>query len=101
LNDLGIPDGAAVDRDGFIWSARWGAGAVARISPEGRIDRVVRIPAIQPTACCFGGDDLRTLFITSARFGLTAEQLAEQPYSGGIFSMSVDVAGLEVAKFEG
>jgi sugar lactone lactonase YvrE len=101
LNDLGIPDGTAVDRDGFIWNARWGAGAVARISPEGRLDRVVRVPTVQPTACCFGGDDLRTLFVTSARFGLTREQLAEQPVSGGIFSISVDVAGLELAKFEG
>ena len=99
LSDLGIPDGAAVDRDGFIWNARWDAGALARISPDGRLDRVVRVPALQPTGCCFGGEDLRTLYVTSARFGLTAEQLAASPSSGGVFSIRVEVAGLEPARF--
>jgi sugar lactone lactonase YvrE len=101
LTGLGIPDGAAVDQDGFIWNARWGAGAVARISPQGRLDKLVHLPASQPTACCFGGNDLRTLFVTSARFGLTAAQRVAQPFAGGVFSIAVDVAGLEMAKFAG
>jgi sugar lactone lactonase YvrE len=96
---LGIPDGAAVDEDGFIWNARWGAGAVARISPEGTLDRIVRLPVSQPTACCFGDRDRRTLYITSARFGLSADALRSEPLSGGIFSIRVTVAGLEVPPF--
>jgi sugar lactone lactonase YvrE len=101
LEHLGIPDGAAVDQDGYIWNARWGAGVVARISPQGRLDRIVRIAASQATACCFGGHDRRTLFVTSARFALTPQQLSAEPYAGGLFAISVDVAGLELSPFAG
>jgi len=99
LSGLGIPDGAAVDCDGYIWNARWGAGAVARISPKGQLDRIVRIPASQPTACCFGGDDLRTLYVTSARFAIASNELKAQPYAGGIFAIPVQVAGLAQPEF--
>jgi sugar lactone lactonase YvrE len=99
LDGLGIPDGAAVDAEGYLWNARWGAGAVARISPAGALDRVIRIPAIQPTACCFGDPDRRTLYVTSARFGLSEEQLRAEPMAGGIFSIRVDVPGIEIAPF--
>jgi sugar lactone lactonase YvrE len=99
LGDLGIPDGAAVDCDGYLWNARWGAGAVARISPAGRLDRIVRVPAAQPTACCFGGRDRRTLYVTSARFALSADRLQAEPFAGGVFAVRVDVAGLDVPPF--
>jgi sugar lactone lactonase YvrE len=99
LDGLGIPDGAAVDAEGYLWNARWGAGAVARISPTGALDRVIRIPALQPTACCFGDSDRRTLYVTSARFGLSEEQLRAEPMAGGIFSIRVDVPGIEVPPF--
>lgn len=99
LASLGIPDGAAVDCEGYIWNARWGAGVVARISPDGRLDRVVRIPTSQPTACCFGDRDLRTLYVTSARFAMPAEALKAEPYAGGIFAIPVQVAGLEQTRF--
>jgi sugar lactone lactonase YvrE len=48
------PDGAAVDADGCLWSAHWGAGCVVRYTPEGRIDRTLRVPVSQPTCVCFG-----------------------------------------------
>jgi sugar lactone lactonase YvrE len=99
LDGLGIPDGAAVDADGYLWNARWGAGVVARISPEGQLDRLVRVAASQPTACCFGGPDRRTLYVTSARFGLSAQQLQAEPEAGGVFSIAVDVPGIELAAF--
>jgi L-arabinonolactonase len=99
LEGLGIPDGAAVDADGCLWNARWGAGVIARISPQGLLDRVIRIPATQPTACCFGGADRRTLYVTSARFGLSAQQLEAQPEAGGVFCIPVDVPGIELAPF--
>ena len=101
LDGLGIPDGAAVDRDGYIWNARWGAGAVVRISPDGRVDRVIRVAATQPTGCCFGDPDRRTLYVTSARFGLSAEQLQAEPTAGGVFSLRVDVPGIALPSFAG
>jgi L-arabinonolactonase len=99
LTGLGIPDGAAVDCDGYIWNARWGAGVVARISPDGRLDRVVHIPTSQPTACCFGDHDLRTLYVTSARFAMPTDTLRAEPYAGGIFAIPVQVPGLEQPSF--
>jgi sugar lactone lactonase YvrE len=99
LNGFGVPDGAAVDRDGFIWNARWGAGAVIRISPDGSLDRVVRLPVSQPTACCFGDDDQRTLYITTARFSLNSERLQAEPLAGSVFSIRLDVAGVETPAF--
>jgi len=99
LDGLGIPDGAAVDAEGYLWNARWGAGAVARISPAGALDRVIHLPTIQPTACCFGDPDRRTLYVTSARFGLSEERLRAEPMAGGIFSIRVDVPGIELPPF--
>ncbi len=99
LDGFGIPDGAAVDCDGYLWNARWGAGAVVRIDPDGVLDRVVRLPVSQPTSCCFGDEDRRTLFITSARFALSSQKLGVEPFAGGVFSIRVEVAGMELSKF--
>jgi sugar lactone lactonase YvrE len=96
---LGIPDGAAMDQQGYLWNARWGAGMLIRISPAGFLDRSIRLPVSQPTACCFGDEDLRTLYITTARHGLSHEQLAMEPLAGGVFSLRVDVAGLPLPSF--
>jgi sugar lactone lactonase YvrE len=99
LEGLGIPDGAAVDAQGYIWNARWGAGAVARISPTGQLDRLIRVAATNPTACCFGGPNLDTLYVTTARYGLSPSQLAEQPFDGGVFAIDTDIPGLPTPAF--
>jgi L-arabinonolactonase len=99
LDGLGVPDGAAVDREGYIWNARWGAGAVVRISPAGALDRVVRLPVSQPTACCFGAQDQRTLYITTARLWLSSEKLQAEPLAGGVFSIRLEVAGVDTPAF--
>jgi len=67
-----------VDQEGYIWNARWGASMLIRLSPTGQLDRTVRLPVSRPTACCFGDDDLRTLYITTARYGLSSQQLATE-----------------------
>ena len=90
----GAPDGATVDAEGCVWNARYNGGCVARITPDGRVDRVVRVPASRVTACAFGGADLRTLFITTARQQLTPAELAAQPHAGAVFAVRVDVGGL-------
>ena len=95
------PDGAAIDSAGCYWSAFYGGGKVARIGPDGRTLGEFAVPAMCPTMCAFGGRDLRTLFVTSARQRRSDEELARLPQSGGIFAMPVDVPGLPEPKFAG
>jgi sugar lactone lactonase YvrE len=89
----GHPDGAVVDSEGFLWSARWGGSCVIRFAPNGSVERTVEVPASQVTCPAFGGEDRKTLFITTARQGLTDQQKADEPAAGGLFSVTVDVAG--------
>ena len=89
----GGPDGAVVDSEGFLWNAQWGGSRVVRYAPDGSIDRVVHVPVSQPSCPAFGGSDLKTLYVTTARENLTAVQLAKEPLAGGVFSIRVDVAG--------
>jgi sugar lactone lactonase YvrE/DNA-binding IclR family transcriptional regulator len=96
---LGRPDGLAVDSEGFVWCAIWDGWCIHRYAPDGRLDREVRLPVPRPTSIAFGGDGLKTLFITSARIRLPSRVLAEAPFSGGLFTLPVDVAGLPAAEF--
>ncbi len=95
------PDGACVDSAGCYWSAFYRGGKVVRISPEGRMLGEFPIPAMCPTMCALGGQDLKTLFVTSARQQRTEEELSSLPQSGGIFAMRVDVPGLPEPPFVG
>ena len=95
------PDGGAVDSEGCYWSAFYRGAKVVRFSPQGRVVAEHAVPSMCPTMCAFGGDDLRTLYVTSARQMREAEELARLPQSGGIFAMRVDVAGLPEPKFAG
>ena len=88
------PDGAVIDAEGFMWNAQWGAGTVTRFAPDGRVDRVVKVPVSRATCPALGGKDLKTLYITSARQGMSAAELAAEPFAGSIFSIEVDVPGL-------
>jgi len=90
----GVPDGLAVDADGFVWSAQWDGWSVVRYDPDGRVDRVVTLPVPRPTSCAFGGPTLQTLFVTSARIRLSGTQLAEAPLSGSLFAVDAGVRGL-------
>lgn len=95
------PDGAAVDSEGCYWVALYRGGAVVRLSPEGREIARHAVPAMCPTMPAFGGPDLRTLYVTSARQMREPEELARLPHSGGIFAMRVDVPGLPEPTFRG
>ena len=79
------PDGAVVDAGGNVWNAQWGGYRVACYSPGGQFLRAVAFPAAQTSCPAFGGDDLTTLFCTSARAGLSAEALASVPEQGMTF----------------
>lgn len=95
----GRPDGAALDEEGCYWTALFDGGRVVRLSPGGEILQSVEIPARRPTMIAFGGDDRKTAFVTTARKGLDAEQLAAQPHAGGIFSFKTNVAGQKQWEF--
>ncbi|VWB98467.1 SMP-30/gluconolactonase/LRE family protein [Burkholderia lata] len=93
----GKPDGLALDASGHFWSARFGAGCIIRFDPLGREVQRIDLPVSQPTSCAFGGANLRTLFITTARQGLTQTQLTSEPLAGGLFAVDVDIVGLPVS----
>ena len=90
----GYPDGVTVDAEGAVWVALWGGSCVRRYSPEGELLASIALPCTQVTKIAFGGKDLRTVFVTSARTGLSAEALQEQPLAGGLFAFESSVAGL-------
>jgi sugar lactone lactonase YvrE len=90
---LGSPDGSVVDSGDFLWNARWGGSCVVRHAPDGSVDRIVELPVSRVTCPAFGGDDLKTLYITSAREGMTPEELEREPLAGSVFSIQVDVPG--------
>ena len=95
----GLPDGATVDADGGLWVAQWDGGRISRFHPDGRLDRSIRLPVPRPTCCAFGGADLETLFVTSARIGLDAKALERAPLSGGVFSLRPGEHGLPEPRF--
>ncbi|MDP1650243.1 MAG: SMP-30/gluconolactonase/LRE family protein [Rubrivivax sp.] len=92
----GRPDGAAVDVEGAYWVAMYEGQRLLRLSPAGEVLREVPLPVRCPTMPCFGGADLRTLFITTARHQRPAAELAAQPLAGCVLTMAVDVPGLPV-----
>lgn len=92
----GRPDGAAMDAEGCYWVAMFEGGCLLRLSPSGEVLRRVELPAACPTMPAFGGADLRTLFITTARDKRPAEELERQPLAGAVLQLRVDVPGSPV-----
>ena len=100
-NRLGRPDGCTVDAEGGLWVAEIGAGQLVCFDATGREASTVKLPVSKPTSVAFGGADLRTMFVTSMRYGLTEEELAAEPLAGGVLAVDVDVAGLPAMRFGG
>ncbi|MGE8175459.1 SMP-30/gluconolactonase/LRE family protein [Pseudomonas fluorescens] len=91
----GVPDGSAMDAEGYLWNARWDGGCLLRLAPDGEVDRVIELPVSRPTSCVFGGKDLRTLYITSAASPLN------HPLDGAVLAIEVDIAGKICHRFAG
>ena len=89
----GRPDGAAVDSEGAYWCAMFEGGRLLRFAPSGEQLAEIALPLRCPTMLAFGGEDLRTLYITSASHGRSAAELEQYPMSGKLLSLRVDVAG--------
>lgn len=95
----GRPDGGACDAEGYYWSCGVSAGCLNRYDRTGELVEKIALPVPAPTMPCFGGPDLKTLFFTSLRAGLSDEKIATAPQSGGLFMMPVTVAGAPIARF--
>ncbi|MEO8487076.1 MAG: SMP-30/gluconolactonase/LRE family protein [Betaproteobacteria bacterium] len=88
------PDGGAVDSRGHYWTAFYRGGKIVELDPAGRVVREIPFPGMCPTMCAFGGPDLKTLYVTSARQERPDDELARFPQSGGVFAMAVEAPGL-------
>ena len=97
----GVPDGGAVDAEGCYWGCGISAGRVNRFSPAGELLGWIELPVTHPTMPCFGGPDLKTLYVTSLRENFTPGQIAATPLAGGVFAVDVGVAGTPVATYRG
>ena len=100
-DDDGKPDGATVDAEGFLWNARINAGVIARHAPDGRVERIIELPTKRPTCVAFGGDDLRTLYVTTSTSRMGPAQLAAEPLAGAVLAFRVDVPGIAEPAFAG
>ena len=100
--ESGYPDGMTIDADGMLWIAMWGGSSVQRWNPEsGKMIESISIPAAHVTSCAFGGRDLTSLYITTAREGRTPEQLAREPLSGSIFVCTPGAQGMTAIPYAG
>jgi sugar lactone lactonase YvrE len=97
--EAGLPDGLAIDGDGCLWIAVWGASVVQRYTPDGELIGECAMPVTQASSCAFGDDG--TLYITTARAGLTEAELSAQPLAGSLFAVATETRGVPVHAFEG
>ncbi|HEY0704796.1 MAG TPA: SMP-30/gluconolactonase/LRE family protein [Candidatus Acidoferrales bacterium] len=94
--DRGLPDGSAMDSEGFLWNCRYYGNCVVRVAPDGKVDRVVEMPVKNITTCCFGGEDLRTLFVTTA----SAHAALGDRLAGSLFAIRTEVKGQAENRFK-
>jgi len=97
----GRPDGASVDQQGNYWSALYGGSEIICISPDGELLQRLPVPVTNPTMVCFGGEELKTMFITSAKQKMTAEQLQKNPLEGALLSCPAPIPGMLEYTFKG
>jgi len=99
---IGRPDGSTLDAEGMLWIAMWDGWGVTRWDPQtGRLLQTVRLPVARVTSCAFGGPQLDVLYLTTARDGLTPDQLAAQPLAGGLFRICPGVRGVRALEYGG
>ena len=98
---VGLPDGLATDQAGGVWVALFGGGAVNRYDADGALTHVVPMPVTYPTSLAFGGNDLRTAFVTTSRTRLDPERADAEPLAGSVLAFSADAPGVPVSGYRG
>jgi sugar lactone lactonase YvrE len=96
-----FPDGVTVDAEGYVWNCKWDGGRIVRYAPDGTLDREIPLPVPRPTRCAFVGPDLAQLAVTTARIGLSADQLRDAPLSGQVLLLDPGATGLPSPRFAG
>ncbi|WP_413375536.1 SMP-30/gluconolactonase/LRE family protein [Alkalihalobacillus sp. 1P02AB] len=98
-SEKGYPDGMTIDASGDLWISMWGGGTVLCVNPQkGEVIDRIEVEADQVTSCTFGGPNYDTLFITTARIGLSDESLMEKPLAGSVFLCEMPVKGKPLNK---
>jgi len=98
--ELGFPDGMCIDREGMLWVAHYGGSGVYRWNPKsGKLLDKIELPVPHVTSCCFGGENLDMLLITTAQENLTESQLKKYPMSGDAFLVKTNTRGFEANQF--
>ena len=87
----GLPDGSTIDSDGCLWNCRWGGSCIVRLTPTGQVDQIIEMPDQNITNCVFGGSDMKTLFITTAK----NEGKNKNDLDGSLFSINLNYQGIE------
>ena len=98
--ELGRPDGLARDVEGNLWVCQFNGSGVLEYDRHGVLLQALPMPVPRPTSCCFGGPDMRTLYITTAKFGMSAAEQADYPAAGNIYSIRLPVPGRPRHRFK-
>ena len=99
---MGVPDGMTIDEKGMLWIAHFGGSRISRWNPgSSKMLEEYLLPVTNITSCAFGGKNLNELYITTVRAGLSANQLKQQPYAGGLFRLKTHIQGAPTYKFSG
>ena len=101
FKDDEFPDGMTIDAEGHFWIAFWGGGKIGRYDAAGNHIEDIVFPVPHPTSCCFGGPDMKTLFVTTSQLPLSADEKKRYPLAGRTFSVQTDSVGREAALFAG
>jgi len=96
-----FPDGMSVDSEGGFWIALWGGSKVVHFDANGNRSEEITVPVTHPTSCCFGGQDMKTLFITSSRIALSEQELKAKPLAGMVFRVETDIQGQYQKRYNG
>lgn len=93
---LGFPDGMCIDQEGMLWVAHYAGSGVFRWNPKtGELQEKIELPVPHVTSCCFGGENLELMLITTAQENLSADDLNKYPQSGDVFLVKLDVGGFD------
>lgn len=96
-----FPDGMCIDTDGNLWIAMWSEGKISRFDGIGKKIEDILLPVKYPTSCCFGGESLSTLLITTSALLLNEKEKKEQPLAGGILAFETGTKGQPMRKLKG